>query len=207
MTLGVIVEIKRVELAAETFDPGAFEFEVVDTATELHERITALNKPANRARVVAGYCWDWKSKRNPDAYDIVIPESGFSRQWNLGSDGSLWIMASESVQQVGCIHTCQGLEVDYIGVILGPDLVARDGQLVSVPSGRSKMDRSIRGWKKTAKDDPGSLLRVDQIIRNTYRTLMTRGMKGCFVTSTDPETREFLRERSSQARAVETSGD
>jgi DUF2075 family protein len=193
------------ETANDSFDPGAFEFEVVDTATELHDRITALNKPANRARVVAGYCWDWNSKKNPDAWDIVIPEQGYRRQWNLGSDGSLWIMAPESVEQVGCIHTCQGLEVDYIGVILGPDLVARDGQLVSVPSGRSKMDRSIRSWKAAAKQDPGSLLRVDRIIRNTYRTLMTRGMKGCLVTSTDPETRDFLRGRSSHGSQVKTS--
>jgi DUF2075 family protein len=188
------------ETANDSFDPGAFEFEVVDTATELHERITALNKPANRARVVAGYCWDWNSKKNPDAWDIVIPEQGYRRQWNLGSDGSLWIMAPESVEQVGCIHTCQGLEVDYIGVILGPDLVARDGRLVSVPIGRSKMDRSIRGWKRAVKEDPAALARVDQIIRNTYRTLMTRGMKGCFITSTDPETLAFFRASTAQGK-------
>lgn len=195
------------ETANDRFEPGAFEFEVVDTATELHARIAALNKPANRARVVAGYCWDWNSRKNPDAWDIVIPEQGYQRQWNLGSDGSLWIMAPESVEQVGCIHTCQGLEVDYIGVILGPDLVARDGRLVSMPAGRSKMDRSIRGWKRAVKEDPAALARVDRIIRNTYRTLMTRGMKGCFVTSTDPETREFLRGRSTQGQQVKTSAD
>ncbi|WP_290891240.1 DNA/RNA helicase domain-containing protein [Arenimonas sp.] len=181
------------ETANDTFDPGALDFRVFETATELHDRITELNQAANRARVVAGYCWDWNSKKRPDAWDIEIPEQGYRRQWNLGSDGSLWIMAPESVAQVGCIHTCQGLEVDYIGVILGPDLVARDGRLVSVPTGRSKMDRSIRGWKKSAKQDPTTLSRVDKIIRNTYRTLMTRGMKGCFITSTDAETREFLR--------------
>ena len=182
------------ETANEDFDHGAFEFEVVDTATELHDRIIALNQPANRARVVAGYCWDWKSKRNPEAWDIEILEQGYRRQWNLGSDGSLWIIAPESVEQVGCIHTCQGLEVDYVGVIIGPDLVARDGRLVARPQGRSKMDRSIRGWKSAAKKDPASLEKVDQIIRNTYRTLMTRGMKGCLVTSTDEETRDFLRQ-------------
>jgi DUF2075 family protein len=85
--------------------------------------------------------------------------------------------------------------VDYIGVIIGPDLVARDGRLVARPEGRSNMDRSIRGWKKAVKQDPSSLGRVEQIIRNTYRTLMTRGMKGCLVTSTDPETRDFLKSR------------
>ena len=182
------------ETANDDFDHGVFDFQVVDTATELHERIDALNRPANRARVVAGYCWDWNSRRNPDAWDIVIPEQGYQRQWNLGSDGSLWIIAPESVEQVGCIHTCQGLEVDYIGVIMGPDMVVRDGRFVAVPTGRSTMDRSIRGWKAAAKRDPASLERVDRIIRNTYRTLMTRGMKGCLVTSTDTETINFLRE-------------
>lgn len=182
------------ETANDEFEHGAFDFQVVDTATELHERIQVLNRPANRARVVAGYCWDWKSKRNPDAWDIVIAEQGYQRQWNLGSDGSLWIMAPESVEQVGCIHTCQGLEVDYIGVIMGPDLVVRDGRFVSVPTARSRMDRSIKGWKKAAKEDPKSMARVDRIIRNTYRTLMTRGMKGCLVTSTDLETLDFLKD-------------
>ena len=188
------------ETANVDFDHGAFDFQVVDTATELHERIEVLNRPANRARVVAGYCWDWNSKRNPDAWDIVIPEEGYRRQWNLGSDGSLWIIAPESVEQVGCIHTCQGLEVDYIGVILGPDLVVRDGRFISRPRERSRMDRSIRGWKAAARRDPSSLGRVDRIIRNTYRTLMTRGMKGCFVTSTDPETLAFLRSLATSAR-------
>lgn len=183
------------ETANLDFDHGAFAFEVVDSATELHDRIIALNRVANRARVVAGYCWDWKSKRDPEAWDIEIPAQGYRRQWNLGSDGSLWIIAPESVEQVGCIHTCQGLEVDHIGVILGPDLVARDGVLVPRPEFRSRMDRSIRGWKKLVAGDPKQRTRVEQIIRNTYRTLMTRGMKGCLVTSTDEETRAFLRSR------------
>lgn len=65
------------------------------------------------------------------------------------------------------------------------------------------MDRSIRGWKKAAKADPGSLQRVEQIIRNTYRTLMTRGMKGCLITSTDPETLEFFRAAMAQERHAE----
>lgn len=180
------------ETANETLDSGDFQFEVMDTATELHDRIIELNKHSNRARVVAGYCWDWKSKKNPDAWDIEIPEQGYRRQWNLDRDGSLWIMAPGSVEEVGCIHTCQGLEVDYIGVIIGPDLVARDGRMVALPEHRSKMDRSIRGWKSRRKVDPDIDARVDRIIRNTYRTLMTRGMKGCFVTAVDVETREYL---------------
>ena len=71
-------------------------------------------------------------------------------------DGSLWITAPDSIEQVGCIHTCQGLELDYIGVIIGPDLTVRDGMLRVDPAGRSTMDRSIRGWKTLMKQDPGA---------------------------------------------------
>jgi len=133
---------------------------------------------------------------DPDAFDIVLPDSGFAKQWNLGSDGSLWITAPDSVEQIGCIHTCQGLELDYVGVIIGPDLIAWNGQLTTSPEGRSTMDRSIRGWKSLLRQDrDGTLQRVDRIIRNTYRTLMTRGMKGCYIHCTDAETRDYFRER------------
>jgi DUF2075 family protein len=164
------------ETANTTFDPDAFDFRVVDSPTKLHALIEARNGN-NKARVVAGYCWDWVSKRDPDAYDIVMPEFDYQRQWNLDRDGSLWIMAKDSVEEVGCIHTCQGLELDYVGVIVGPDLVVRDGRLITDPNGRSRMDRSIRGWKTLMRQDPeGTAKRLDLISRNTYRTLMTRGM-------------------------------
>ena len=126
----------------------------------------------------------------------MLPEHDYAKRWNLDKDGSLWIMAPNSIEEVGCIHTCQGLELDYIGVIIGPDLIARDGKLVAVPEARSDKDRSIRGWKKMMKSDPDSTLkRVDRIIRNTYKTLMTRGMKGCYVYSTDAETSDFFKSR------------
>ncbi len=94
---------------------------------------------------------------------------------------------------MGCIHTCQGLELDYVGVIIGPDLIARGGVLQTSPERRSRMDRSIRGYKRLMKSDPeGTRQRVDAIIRNTYRTLMTRGLKGCYVNCVDVETQEYF---------------
>lgn len=171
-----------------------FDFQVIDSPAELHQLIAEKNQANNRSRVVAGYCWDWASKRNPDAFDIVIPEHGYQRRWNLDEDGSLWITAPNSIEEVGCIHTCQGLELDYVGVIIGPDLAARDGVLATRPEGRSKNDHSIRGWKKLAKAErDATLAKVDRIIRNTYRTLLTRGMKGCYVYCTDEETRQYFR--------------
>jgi DUF2075 family protein len=183
--------------------PGAFDFRVIDSPVEMHRMIEERNA-GNRARVVAGYCWDWVSKKQPDQPDIVIPEHGYARQWNLTSDESLWIIAPHSVAQVGCIHTCQGLEVDYVGVIVGPDLLFRDGRLTTRVAGRSRHDRSVRGWKKLAAVDPGGTAeRLDRVIRNTYRTLMTRGMKGCFVYCTDAQTLDYFR---GLAKAFSASG-
>lgn len=177
--------------ANDLLDRSDYELKVFDTPEALHEAIEARNS-LNKARVVAGYCWPWLSKKDPMANDIVI--GNYRRQWNLSQDGSLWIIADKSIDQVGCIHTCQGLEVDYIGVIIGPDFIVRDGQVITSPDQRDKHDKSIRGYKKLSKADPEFAKReTDLIIKNTYRTLMTRGMKGCYVYCTDQETAEYFR--------------
>lgn len=177
------------QTANTDFDREAFDFRIVDSPKELHDLIREKNKLNNKSRVVAGYCWDWKGKKNPDIWDIEILEHDYRAQWNLGSDGDLWAVAENSVEQIGCIHTCQGLEMDYVGVIIGPDLVWREGQVLTDPSRRSKQDRSIRGYKLQSKRDPKARDRVDRIIRNTYKTLMSRGMKGCYIYITDPESK------------------
>lgn len=172
--------------------PGDYDFQVFDDVAEMHKAIEAKNSE-NKARVVAGYCWPWKGKTDPTIYDITIGE-GYRRRWNLGQDGNLWIISPDSVNDVGCIHTCQGLEVDYIGVIVGPDLIVRNGKVQTDAGARSTQDQSVKGWKTAAKTDPeATLALVDLIIKNTYRTLMTRGMKGCYVYCTDQETRAYFR--------------
>ncbi len=177
-------------------DPAEYDFRVVDSPNEVRSLIEACNKPANRARMVAGYCWDWKSKKDPNVHDVVIPEFGFAMQWNLADRAPLWMIAKYSVKQIGCIHTCQGLEADYIGVIVGPDLIARDEVLQTRPEMRSKHDKSLKGYKAALKIDPDSArAKADSIIRNTYRTLMTRGMKGCYIYCTDRETADYFRSR------------
>jgi DUF2075 family protein len=173
---------------------GEFDFRVLDSPVELHALITERNRERNRARVVAGYCWEWASKKDAAANDIVIPEFGYARQWNLTRDGSLWIISPESVEQVGCIHTCQGLEVDYVGVIVGDDFIVRDGRVRTRPECRARTDKTIRGYKSLLGTAEGAAL-VDRVIRNTYRTLMTRGMKGCYIYCTDPETAAWFRSR------------
>ena len=95
--------------------------------------------------MVAGYCWDWRSKKDPRAWDVELPEHDFRMRWNLTKHGNGWLAHPDSIEEIGCIHTCQGLEVDYAGVVIGPDLVVRDGALVTDASARSSHDRSIRG--------------------------------------------------------------
>ena len=147
---------------------------------------------------MAGYCWNWESKKNKSAKDISFPEFNFGMQWNLASDGNLWIMAPESVSEIGCIHTCQGLEVDYVGVIVGDDFVIRDGKAVTNPDKRAKTDASLKGYKKELSNNPEETKnKADAIIKNTYRTLMTRGMKGCYVYFTDKETEKYFKSRIS----------
>ena len=192
-----------------------YTFEVFDNPDDLRDIIYRKNKQKNKARIVAGYCWDWitKKKGTEHLFDIVIPEHDFEMKWNLASDGTLWIDKPDSVTEVGCIHTCQGLELDYVGVIIGDDLLYRDGALTINPDGRAKTDQSLKGFKKLFKSDPEvALKRADAIIRNTYRTLMTRGQKGCYIYCTDPETNEYFKSlvssvNTNEANETESSAD
>ena len=172
----------------------SYDFRVYDSPVKLDSTIRSFNDLNNKARVVAGYCWDWPSKKDSSAFDIVIDEFDYKRQWNLEEYGNTWLINPSSVNEVGCIHTCQGLELEYVGVIIGDDLVVRNGQVITQPDRRSKQDQSIYGWKKQYREDPaGTLMLIDGLIKNTYRTLMSRGMKGCFLYCTDEETREYFR--------------
>ncbi len=177
------------ETANQTLEGIDFDFQVCDTATELRDRIFEKNDLTGKARIVAGYCWDWASKKDRRAFDIEFPEQDFAMQWNLTDDGSLWILKAKSIDQIGCIHTCQGLELAYVGVIIGPDFVIRDGQAITRPEFRAKQDSSIKGYKSMAAKSPENARKLaDEIIKNTYRTLLTRGQRGCIIYCTDPET-------------------
>jgi len=182
------------ETANTALDTREYDFRVFDDPAEMHALIELKNRANNRSRMVAGYCWKWPSKRDPQAWDIELERFGYRRRWNLDKDGSLWIVTPGSVEQVGCIHTCQGLELDYVGVIIGPDLTFRDGRVVTDASKRASSDQSVKGLKQMMRSDPGAARRLaDLIIKNTYRTLMTRGMRGCYVYCVDTDLAERLR--------------
>jgi DUF2075 family protein len=178
------------------FSRDRYDFRIFDDPSALHATIREKNRSNNKSRMVAGYCWDWVSKSDTSQADLVFPEFKYEAKWNLLEHGGAFVIEVDSVSEVGCIHTCQGLELDYVGVIVGPDLVVRDGELATDPSARAKTDKSLHGFKKALKEDPrGAAQHADMIIRNTYRTLMTRGMKGCYVYFTDTETRDYFRSR------------
>jgi hypothetical protein len=184
------------ETVNTVFDGSEFDLRVLSSPNLLRDLIYEKNKINNKARIVAGYCWDWVSKNGENVDDIVIEDHDFTMRWNLATDGGLWILQPDSVKEAGCIHTCQGLELDYIGVIIGPDLICRDEKIFTDPSKRSRMDASIKGYKKLLKNDPElAKEKMDAIIKNTYRTLMTRGMKGCYIYCVDKELEDFLKSR------------
>ena len=172
-----------------------YDFVVCTSPQELRERILKKNKIANKARILAGYCWNWpKEGRNDSNYhDIRIGDFGIS--WNL-SEGKAFAISDTSVNEAGCIHTTQGLEFDYVGVIIGDDLRYENGHVVTDFTKRASTDQSIKGLKSLYKvNKVEALKRAEEIIKNTYRTLMTRGMKGCYIYCTDKALSDYIQRR------------
>ncbi|MEE2985361.1 MAG: DUF2075 domain-containing protein [Candidatus Thermoplasmatota archaeon] len=180
--------------ANTSLDTSQFDFRIFDDPKEMYDSIIKKNNQNFKSRLVAGYCWDWVSKKYPDEDDIILENGKLSAKWNLSQHGMLWIEKDESISEIGCIHTCQGLELDYVGVIIGPDLRLSGGHVVTDVSQRAKTDASIKGLKTMLKQNPDEATRRGrEIVLNTYRTLLTRGMKGCYVYCTDKELANHLR--------------
>jgi hypothetical protein len=167
-----------------------FEVATAGSPWELESRLKRCLEDGYSARMTAGFCWKW-SKPNSDntlVPDVVVGD--WSRPWNVPGDRSvgdappsaLWATWEGGFGQVGCVYTAQGFEYDYNGVIIGPDLIYRGGRLVT---------------DRTASKDPALTKKVsdaeaDRLIRNTYKVLLTRGMRGTLLYSADPDTRSFL---------------
>lgn len=171
-----------------------YDIRIIDSPTEVRNLIIETNKAHNHSRMLAGYCWEWikAGKNDSTVHDIKIDD--FEMSWNLGNT-TTFAIDEDSVNEIGCIHTSQGLEFDYAGVIIGDDMRYEDGHVVTDFTKRAKTDQSLKGIKKLYKEDPEFALKeADEIIKNTYRTLMTRGMKGCYVYCTDRNLASYLRE-------------
>lgn len=172
-----------------------YDIRICDSPKQMQHMILECNRISNRSRILAGYCWDWISsgKNDTSVHDIKIGD--FEISWNLGNT-STFAIDKTSVNEAGCIHSSQGLEFDYVGVIIGEDMRYEDGSVITDFEKRAKTDQSLRGIKKMNKENPIKAREIaDEIIKNTYRTLMTRGMKGCYVYCVDKALQDYLKKQ------------
>ena len=173
-----------------------YDFEVLDSPDEMRQKVIERNQGSNKSRILAGYCWNWPRAGRADTNTHEITIGDFEISWNLDG-GEAFALSPTSINEAGCIHTTQGLEFEYVGVIIGDDLRYEGDHVVTDYTKRAGTDQSIKGLKKMEREDPKHARKLaDEIIKNTYRTLMTRGMKGCYVYATDPNLRSYLKERS-----------
>lgn len=183
------------EMANPDMEGIDYDIRIVDSPLEMQHLIIERNRSSrNRARILAGYCWNWLKEgvNNPAVHDIKIGD--FEISWNL-KNTSTYAIDEDSIDEAGCIHTSQGLEFDYVGVIIGDDMRYENGKVVTDFTKRARTDQSLKGIKKLYRENPEKAKKTaDEIIKNTYRTLMTRGMKGCYIYCTDSKLAAHLRE-------------
>ncbi|MFD1030187.1 DNA/RNA helicase domain-containing protein [Metaplanococcus flavidus] len=160
---------------------GDFDFQVVDSPHKLYEKVVK----EKGGRLLAGYAWEWNTKRVNGELpkDVIVEVHDFAMPWNDPTRID-WAIHPEGADQIGCIHTVQGLEMEYVGIIIGNDLTYNpESQSIEVKRENFK-DKGARPAKPKGKYEIDPL---DQLVRNTYKTLMTRGMKGCYVYCVDEE--------------------
>lgn len=169
-----------------------FQLLVAESPLDLESSVLAKEADGYTARMSAGYCWRWSDPRPDGSLVPDVAIGGWARPWNLKGDrrvgdappAALWASDPAGIAQVGCVYTAQGFEYDWNGVIIGPDLVWRDGAFVS--NRARNVDPDFRSSKNVSNEQ------FDALVRNVYKVLLTRGMIGSIVYSTDPETREAL---------------
>ena len=164
-----------------------YDIRIFDDPNEMREELRKTNIH-NKSRMIAGYCYPWNSKKDKKCYDIIL-KNGFAAQWNFSTDQ--FALDENSFEQVGCIHSTQGLEFEYVGIIIGKDLRYVDGRVITDRKMRAKTDATIKGLN-------GDEALGDKIIRNTYKTLLTRGQKGCFIYCEDKALSDYIKEQLSK---------
>ena len=188
-----------------------FAFRIVGSIGELEHNIRLQAADGATARLVAGFCWPWS---DPDDAGQLVPDvrvGDWSMPWNardgVGRLGpgipksDFWASDKAGIDQVGCVYTAQGFEFDYVGVIVGPDLVYRPMDGGWVGQRDQSNDRVVRrGVTETE---------FTRYVKSTYRVLLTRGLRGCYVYFMDAPTRDFFLSRTERstmdmARAAES---
>jgi len=173
-----------IKATGNSFLPGDYDFQVFDSAVEMRQALRKKDQEVGLSRMVAGYCFDWNVKNHRCDWDIELP-GGFQAKWNLEGD-DIWAVNPESFGEVGCIHTCQGMEFKYVGVIVGKDLSYNGHKVITNQKAISKDDHTS-GIRTT------DFITADRLIRNTYKVLMTRGQKGCYVYCENKALADYFR--------------
>jgi DUF2075 family protein len=186
------VDYVRRVISADPPDPKSFEgyeFFLFDNLGDMLEAVRDRDSVHGLGRVLAGYAWPWKSKTERSAFDIEL--DGQRLRWNTAERD--WVNSKRATEEVGSIHTIQGYDLNYAGVIIGADLRydPSEGEIyfdrASYFDKKGKEDNRSRGISYT---DADLLLFVE----NIYAVLMTRGIRGTFVYACDPALREYLRQ-------------
>jgi DUF2075 family protein len=169
-------------------DLEAYEFKLFDSVANMHAAIQRKDAEFGLSRMVAGFAWPWVSKKDKLAYDIEVDGEQF--RWN--STQTDWVASPKSVDEVGSIHTVQGYDLNYAGVIIGPDLG------YDAASGKLVFNRSSYFDSKGKENNPliGRPYSDDDLLRfvvNIYSVLLTRGIRGTFIYVSDPSLRERLK--------------
>lgn len=174
---------------------SGFDFRVVDTPGELDDLIRMQARDGQSARLAGGFCWKWSDPKNGALVDDVVIGT-FRRPWNAKPDAkrlpasapksNYWATDPRGLDQVGCVYTAQGFEFDYIGILWGSDLVYRSENEAWVGQKACSFDSHVK------RASPEHFCRL---VKNTYRVLATRGLKGCYIYFTDSETRDYVKGR------------
>lgn len=174
----------------EGWDQEEYEFRIFEDPNDLYETIRRKNDETNNnARMVAGFAWDWSEDVNAAVDDVTIPEKNFRMPWNARNQRALFAVKEDSVNQVGCIHTVQGLEFDYVGVIIGNDMkYDPDTHSILVEFDEYKDKSGKKGLKKQQD-------RLTQYVKQIYKVLMSRGRYGCYVYCRDENLKKYLESR------------
>ncbi|GGK88908.1 DUF2075 domain-containing protein [Mangrovihabitans endophyticus] len=183
---------------------GRFDLRIADSPAEMEAFLSAKQGAGETARMTAGYCWPWSDPRPDETLVEDVNLDGWSRPWNVKNNRSVgeapgspyWATDPAGFGQVGCVYTAQGFEYEWSGVIIGPDLVARDGRLVTR---RDECKDPAFKSRRSVSD-----AEADRLIRNTYKVLLTRGMRGTVIYAADHETRTFLARLVQVRRTLET---
>lgn len=177
-----------------------YDVQLFDDPERLHDAIETRDQQEGLSRVVAGYCWEWDTDHQEDGEYVDIQIGDYGRSWNR-DDRDAWAIEEGSIDEVGCIHTCQGLEFEYVGVIIGPDLRLEDGELVTDFREHPRQDSCMSGMKKMSRENPQKAEELaDELIKNIYRTLLTRGMQGCYIYCCDDELQMHIQQRIARVR-------